>query len=289
MNDAECVTFLQWALPRLRLRWPGFRKVRRQVCRRIDRRRRELGLPDLAGYRAHLEINDEEWAVLDGLCRVTISRFYRDRGVYELLEREVTPELARRALARGETELRAWSAGCASGEEPYTLALMWELTLAPRYPGLAFTVLATDLDDAVLGRARAACFGPGSLKDLPDDWWRRGLVERDGLLCVRPEVRRLVTLRRHDVRTPAPDGPFDLVLCRNLAFTYFDPELQLEVARLLARSLRPGGALVVGAHETLPAAAEEFEPWQAAPSTYRRLARQADRPAMSTCLPPRSA
>ena len=268
MNDAGCVTFLQWALPQLRLRWPGFRKVRRQVCRRIERRRHELGLPDLAAYRAHLERHPEEWAVLDGLCHVTSSRFYRDRGVFELLEREVVPE-----LARGREELRAWSAGCASGEEAYTLALLWELALAPRYPGLDFSVLATDVDDAVLARARKACYGPGSLKDLPADWRRRGLAPRDGLLCVRPEIKSRVTVLPHDVRTPAPEGPFDLALCRNLAFTYFDPELQLEVARLLAASLRPGGALVVGAHESLPAGADDLEPWPDAPCVYRKRAK----------------
>jgi len=265
VSDAECVVFLQWALPQLGLRWPGFRKVRRQVCRRVARRVRELGLPDLAAYRAHLEAQPEEWAALDGLCRVTISRFYRDRGVFELLERDVVPE-----LTRGKAELRAWSAGCASGEEPYTLALMWELALAPRHPGLAFGVLATDVDDAVLARAREACYPPGSLRDLPEEWRRRGLAPRDGLLCVRPEVKRHVTIVRHDVRTPAPNGPFDLVLCRNLAFTYFAPELQLEVAGLLAGSLRPGGALVVGAHETLPAGAGDLEPWPGAPCVYRR-------------------
>jgi chemotaxis protein methyltransferase CheR len=207
----------------------------------------------------------EEWAAFDDLCHVTISRFYRDRGVFAALEREVVPE-----LARGRRELRAWSAGCASGEEAYTLALMWELALAPRFPGLRFSVLATDVDDAVLARAREACYGPGSLRDLPEGW-RRGLVEHDGLLCVRPEIKRRVAVSKHDVRAPAPGGPFDLVLCRNLAFTYFDSGLQLGVARLLAESLRPGGALVVGAHETLPEGAGDFEPWPEAPSVYRRL------------------
>jgi chemotaxis protein methyltransferase CheR len=68
------------------LRWQGFRKVRRQVCKRVDSRRRELGLPDVAGYRAHLEARPEEWAKLDQLCWIDISRFYRDRMVFQQLE-----------------------------------------------------------------------------------------------------------------------------------------------------------------------------------------------------------
>jgi chemotaxis protein methyltransferase CheR len=80
MSDSQCVVFLQWALPRLRVRWAGFRKVRRQVCRRVWRRARELGLADLVAYRAYLEEHPEEWALLDSMARITISRFYRDRG-----------------------------------------------------------------------------------------------------------------------------------------------------------------------------------------------------------------
>src|SRR6185295_20147796 len=123
----RCVELLQWALPRLGKRWQGFRNVRGQVCKRIARRARELGLADLEAYRAHLEAHDDEWPVLDALCRVTISRFYRDRAVFDRLRLEILPAFAERAAARGESVVRAWSAGCASGEEPYTLAMIWSL------------------------------------------------------------------------------------------------------------------------------------------------------------------
>lgn len=220
MSDDDCVVFLQWALPRLRMRWEGFRKPRRQVCRRIGRRLAELGL-DAACYRAYLEAHPEEWPVLDRLCRVTISRFYRDRGVWAVLE-ELAPEAV-------------WSAGCASGEEAYTAALVW--------PGAR--ILATDSDRALLARAREACYTASSLKELPEELRRVGFDGR----CVRAEVKRRVTVAEHDVREAPPDGPFDVVLCRNLVFTYFDEELQRDIAGRLLAALRPGGLLVVGAHE----------------------------------------
>ncbi len=91
MNDTECIDFLQWCLPRLRMRWAGFRKVRRQVCKRISRRMAELRLADADAYRAYLDANAGEWDALDALCRVTISRFYRDRGVYDAIRRRVLP------------------------------------------------------------------------------------------------------------------------------------------------------------------------------------------------------
>lgn len=120
MRDLDCVAFLQWALPQLRLRWVGFRKVRAQVCKRIDRRCRELGLPDGVAYRDYLVTHPTEWPIMASLCRISISRFYRDRAVFDQLAQVVLP-----VLASGETELRCWSLGYASGEEAYTLNLIW--------------------------------------------------------------------------------------------------------------------------------------------------------------------
>jgi chemotaxis protein methyltransferase CheR len=270
MTDADCVAFLQRVLPRLDLRWEGFRRVRRQVCRRLAARLRELGLADLAAYEAYLAAHPGEWPVLERLCRVTISRFGRDREVFAALAGAVLPELARAAVARGAGELRAWSAGCASGEEPYTLALLWQLELAPRYPGLELAVLATDLDDEVLERAMRRRYPASSLKELPEEWRRLAFVERNGAFELRPEPARCVTFARHDIREPPPPGAFDLVLCRNLAFTYFAPALQGRVARQLAGSLQAGGALVVGAHEALPEGVADFEPWPGVRCVYRR-------------------
>src|SRR5690242_19600070 len=158
MKDTQCVAFLQWALPRLGMRWAGFRKVRRQVCERLGWRLAELGLPDLDAYRALLEREPEEWVTLEALTHITISRFYRDRGVFGFLAAEVLPDLA----ASGR--VRAWSAGCASGEEAYTLSIMWELELAERFPSAKFAVLASDVEEAMLGLARRGCYGAGSLR-----------------------------------------------------------------------------------------------------------------------------
>jgi chemotaxis protein methyltransferase CheR len=123
-------------------------------------------------------------------------------------------------------------------------------------------VLATDVDPALLERARRACYPASSLRDLPP-----GLRERafeDG--CLRPEHREPVEFLRHDVREGAPDGPFDLVLCRNLVFTYFAEALQREVADDLLRSLRSGGVLVVGAREEV---SDGPEPWPSVRGVYR--------------------
>jgi chemotaxis protein methyltransferase CheR len=251
MTDAECVDFLQWALPRLGLRWQGFRKVRRQVCRRVSRRIAGLGLGEADTYRLYLEHNAQEWDALARLCRVAISRFWRDRSVFEALRDVVLPELC--------PAVSAWSAGCASDEEPYSLVL------AAAEACVEIHVLATDVDPVLLERARRACYPKSSLRDLPVNL--RAHAFEDG--CLRPEYREPVDFLRHDVRDGAPGGPFDLTLCRNLVFTYYADELQREIGRRLARSLRADGALVVGAHEALPDALDRLPPWPGARGVYR--------------------
>ncbi len=229
---------------------PGLRYV--YVGRRIRQRMEALDIETASGYRSRLAADAGERDALDGMCRITISRFLRDRAVWEHLRDVVLPRAARLAVIGGLQELRCWSAGCASGQEPYGIALLFLLAVAPAFPGLRLRVLATDVDDAVLERARRGCFAAGAVRALPADWLARAFESRGGELCLRPEFREAVELRREDLRRAMPDGPFQLVLCRNLAFTYFADELQRRVLDGIAARLEPEGFLVVGAHESLP-------------------------------------
>jgi chemotaxis protein methyltransferase CheR len=272
MPESSCIEFLQWALPRLSLAWPGFRRVRRQVCRRIGRRAQHLKLPDLRAYRAYVESHPEEWVVLDSFCWISISRLLRDRIVFDRLGAVVLRELAAAAAARGERDLRCWRAGCASGEEPYSLKILWMLELASRFPDLSLAVVATDIDEALLERARAARYRASSLRELPGAWVDKVFTRSDGLFEVRPEFRAGVEFLRQDVREEAPRGPFDLILCRNLVFTYFDASLRQETLERILRELRPGGALVIGLRERLPEGAAGLAGWESRLKIYRKSA-----------------
>lgn len=270
MKDEQCVLFLQWALPQLRMRWRGFRKVRKQVCKRVDRRLRGLSLAGVKEYQAYLEHHPDEWAQLDALCRITISRFYRDKAVFAVLEKEVLPSLARRTRERGDTNLRIWSAGCGSGEEPYTLAVIWAMELQPRFPDLSIEIVATDVDPDMMRRARDARYGYGSLKNLPESWRDRAFARADDAYRLEPEYRRNIEFLEQDIRKQQPEGPFDLVLCSNLAFTYFDDALQLMVLKRLVGAMHDGAALVIGAHEKLPEGAERLSMWFDRQQIYRK-------------------
>lgn len=264
--------FLQWALPRLSLRWAGFRKVRRQVCKRIQRRIRTIGLADTNAYRKLLQTDKEEWQVLDELCRITISRFFRDREVFDCLGSHVLPELARDRIAAGDAVLRVWSAGCGSGEEPYSLALLWDFQLKPEFPDLRFTVTATDSDAGLLQRADEACYPRGCLKELPDEWFKAAFEEVGVAYCLQSDCKRSVQFLHQDLRREFPDGPFTLILCRNFVFTYFDESLQRYMCGELIDALVPGGALVIGRKETLPENRGALNVWSEPCRVYRRSA-----------------
>lgn len=250
MRDEDCIAFLQWALPKLRLRWPGFRRVHGQVCKRLRRRLDELGLHALEQYRERLASDETEWAALDELCHITISRFYRDRHVFHVLGASILPELAGQAR-RENRAVRCWSAGCASGEEVYTLKILWNLDVQAALPHAMLEIIGTDADKVVLDRATTGCYSRGSLKDVPVHWLA-AFTPADHLLRVLDVHREGVVFSLQDIRFEVPSGPFDLILCRNLVFTYFEPQLQDAMLDRIDARLRAGGYLVVGTHEQLP-------------------------------------
>ena len=271
VTDSECVALLQWALPRLGLRWRGFRTVRGQVCKRIDRRMRALGIHEATAYQAYLDSDSDEWHVLDGLCTISISRFYRDHRVFDALGDTVLPTLAARSAMRAGATVQCWSAGCASGEEPYTLSLIWNQRIRLQVRHVILAVVATDLDATLLDRARAACYPRSSLRELPPAWIDAAFVRQNDTYCLRDPWKSCVEFRQQDIRTDQPAGPFDLVLCRNVAFTYFDEHAQQRVVSRLAERMTAEGFLVVGRHESLPSEAP-FVPYATALGIYRRTA-----------------
>jgi chemotaxis protein methyltransferase CheR len=268
MNDIEWVAFLQWALPQIRMRWPGFRKVRRQVCRRIAGRLQELHLADLSRYKAYLTEHPEEWEKMDSFCHITISHFYRDKSVFHFLQDVVLRELAKEA----ETDrLRFWCCGCAAGEEPYTLSLIWYQILKPYFPHLDLEIIATDSMDTMLNRALTCRYTKSSIKELPDKLLRAGFTPHKNWYTLKELYRVPVRYLKQDVRKEMPAGSFQLILCRYLVFTYFDEKLQTELLEKLMVRLAPGGALVLGKIDRLPYKTDNLEPWSEKDQIYRKV------------------
>ncbi len=261
MKDSECIQFLQWALPRLHMRWSGFRKVRTQVCKRIGRRMRELHIDSVADYQQYLEKHTGEWELLDSLSHITISRFYRDKAMFAFLEKDVLPVLARQAIDRGQKQLRVWTAGSSMGEEPYTIAIVWRLRLQSQFPELSLEVVASEIDANMIQRAKTARYLYSSIKNLPSDWRDQVFDKRGDLYTLKSEYCDDVRFIEQDVRREQPPGLFELVFCRNLVFTYFELEQQREILASMLNLVQRGGALVIGIHEDLPEESEGLSIW----------------------------
>jgi len=227
------------------------------VVGRLGRRLRELGLSAFGAYYRILAEGDEEERVrmLDCIC-TNETHFFREPRQFEFLERQVLPELAARAAAAGTSRrIRAWSAACSTGEEPYSLAM----TLLAHFPpssGWTLEILASDLSTRALDQARAGLWCIDKAKEIPERYLKvfmlRGRGPQEGVMKAGPEIRSLLRFQRvnlnHDCY-PVP-GPFDLIFCRNVLI-YFDVASKARVVNRLLDQLAPSGYLFVGHAESL--------------------------------------
>ncbi|MBD3335100.1 MAG: hypothetical protein GF355_06255 [Candidatus Eisenbacteria bacterium] len=242
--------------------WRGFRRKRRSLRSRIMKRMSELGLATLDAYRERIETDPRERARLHEILAVTVTRFFRDREEWLRLEGRFD-ELA------GGSQPVAWSVGCAGGEEPYTLSILWRRN-RPDAPPLS--ILATDIAASSLQRARKRRYDRGAVHSVPEEileeWFTR---LPDGRFELHAAAAEGIAFERRDLlRDPWPPGPFDLILCRNFVFTYLEDPLRCELGRMLVQRLRPGGLLMIGSNDRLPA--EELGLQRVEGVLYRRSA-----------------
>jgi chemotaxis protein methyltransferase CheR len=236
--------------------WLGTAKTA-LLCGRLYRRVRTLGLDSLASYYECVSQpeQDEERARMIDAITTNETRFFREPRQFEFLMEQVFP----RWQAGAERELRPrrlriWSAGCSSGEEPYTLAML----LAKHFPeerGWDVRILATDISHRVLDKARRGIYPMSRSAEIPKDllhtFMLRGTNEQEGNIKVRVEVQQMVDFRRVNVNQESvPDGPFDAVFCRNVLI-YFDAASKERAVRNLLHHLMPNGLLFVGHAENL--------------------------------------
>lgn len=228
----------------------------RCLRRRIAVRMRACGVHTYDAYAAHLADTPEEYERLRAALTINVTRFYRNPETWEYLRAAVLPELLRRTSGR----VRAWSAGCASGEEPYTIALVLAEACAALGRPEWFTgvrIDATDVDRESLERTRAARYGADALVDLPPPLRARWLQPDGAGWTVSEPLRRAVTVRPLDLgREPPPAPRYDLICCRNVVI-YFGRTVQEQLFERFADALAPGGYLVLGKVETLAGAARE--------------------------------
>lgn len=231
------------------------------VYSRLARRLRQLNVDSFRAYLDRVEADpDCEFTDFVNAITTNLTSFFRESHHFDALRDKVLPKLMK---ARDATRrLRIWSAGCSTGEEPYSLAMTVAETVS-QAPGWDVRILATDLDTNVLQHARAGIYAEDRIKQLPDavvnKWFRRGVGANEGKIKVVPELQRIITFNQLNLMESWPmRGPMDIIFCRNVVI-YFDKPTQTKLFERYADILSDDGYLFIGHSETLYRVTDRFE------------------------------
>jgi len=239
--------FLRDTAPLLGLQWRPFQ--RKGIKRKVEHWINQRGVSDFEEYLIRIKKDPAEQNHLSKILTVTISRFFRDQEVFSMIETSLIPTIIKN---RGKSDFKIWSIGCASGEEPYSLSILWTEKFEKIWPQIHLSILATDIDENLFERAREGRYKKSSLKEVPEDILKGYFRMDNGFYVLDPGIREKVKFRKHNIISEEPFLGMDLVFCRNLAFTYFSKESQMDVLKKIVGSLREKGYLVIGKDESLP-------------------------------------
>ncbi|GLI40104.1 PAS domain-containing protein [Geobacter hydrogenophilus] len=239
------------------------------LYRRIERRMGIHQIDSIAGYVRYIQANHQELELLFKEFLIGVTSFFRDPAAWESLKNEVIPELLTSHPEGGV--LRAWSAGCSTGEEAYSLAIIFKEVLEQIKPKAHFSlqVFATDLDRDAIDKARQGLFLPNIASDVSAERLNRYFVKDEDGYRIKKEIREMVTFATQNVITDPPFTKLDILICRNLLI-YLDVEMQKKLLPLFHYVLNPGGVLFLGSAETLGASAELFTAVSAKLRLFRR-------------------
>ena len=230
---------------------------RPSLLRRIEKRMRDAGVASYGEYLTRLQSDDEEFAQLFDTILINVTGFFRDPPAWEFVREEVVPKVLA-AKDAGE-QIRLWSAGCATGEEAYSLAMIFAEAVGDEGFADRVKIYATDIDERALSDARHGIFGADSLKDVPDDLRERYFERLDGRFAFSNDLRRAVIFGRNDLLVDPPISRIDLISTRN-TLMYFNPEVQRRILLNFHFALLPTGFLFLGRSETLLTRSSLFVP-----------------------------
>src|SRR5712691_5415746 len=230
---------------------------RATLARRIDKRRAAVGAGSYEEYEDYLEVHPDEFEHLFNVILINVTSFFRDPETFDFLRSDAIPALLK--SKRTYEPIRIWSAGCASGEECYSLAMLMAEALGESQYRERVKIYATDLDEAELVVARQASYTERQVQDVPAELRQKYFDANGDRWMFRKDLRRSVIFGRHDLLDDAPISRVDLLVCRN-TLMYFNLEAQAKIVSRFHYALREGGYLVLGRAEMLVNFADVFAP-----------------------------
>jgi two-component system, chemotaxis family, CheB/CheR fusion protein len=221
---------------------------RASLERRIQKRMQAVNLSQYHEYIDYLEVHPDEFFQLFNTILINLTGFFRDPEAWEVLAEQVIPRLATRETPEGQ--VRVWCAGCASGEEAYSAAMLLCEAMGATGFREGVKLYATDLDEEALIKARRATYTPKEMEGVPQELCQKYFEQTGGDYTFRNDLRRSLIFGRHDLIRDAPISRVDLLVCRNILM-YFNAETQQKVVSRLNFAIREGGYLFLGKAETL--------------------------------------
>jgi len=243
---------------------------RSTLMRRVQKRMQSVDVTDFASYQDYLEVHPDEFAELFNTILINVTSFFRDQGAWDFLRTQIVP-----AIIAGKgpaAPIRVWGAGCASGEEAYSVAMLLAEALGPEMFRARVKIYATDVDEDTLTEARSGSYSARDVENIPADLRAKYFEPAGERFIFNKELRRGVIFGRHDLLKDAPISRIDLLICRN-TLMYFNAEAQ---ERILARfhfALEEGGYLFLGKAETLLAHGGLFVPVEMPHRLFARSSR----------------
>ncbi len=238
-----------------------------------------VGVTGFAAYQDYLEVHPNEFATLFNIILINVTGFFRDPAAWDAVRTTALPQILAGKAPDGP--IRAWSAGCASGEEAYTIAMVLAEELGTEQFRERVKIYATDVDEDALNTARQAAYQERQVEGVPPELLTKYFEHLDGLYLFRKDLRRQVIFGRHDLINDAPISRIDLLTCRN-TLMYLNAETQARVLARLHFALNDGGFLLLGRAETLMAHGQSFVP----ADLKRRLSRKSSRGTLRDRLAP---
>jgi chemotaxis protein methyltransferase CheR len=236
------------------------------IKRRLLSRMRSTDNASYEEYLTYLKAHPAELESLRNALTINVTEFYRDNDVYETMKKDILP-----ALFRKKKRLRIWCAGCSTGEEPYSLAMIL-VDLMEENPGISARIFATDIDKIVLAKAQEGIYTQKAMIKLPETQILRHFTQLpEGNYQVTPDLKEMIRFRYHDLMSGTPVSRwFDLVICRNVTI-YFNEKQKDEQVKLFHESLVSGGFYIMGKTEYLGRQVEDlFTPYNSLQKIYTR-------------------
>ncbi len=252
------------------------------LLRRVQKRMAEVQVEGYADYIDYLEVHPSEYRPFFNTVLINLTSFFRDPDAWAGLAKSVLPKILEK---KKDQPIRVWSAGCASGEEAYTIAVLLAEAMGEEEFIRRVKIYGTDADEDALGQARLGSYDGRRFADLPAEFSGRYFEEANGRRTFRPDLRRSLIFGRHDLVQDAAISRVDLLVCRNVLI-YFNLETQAKILSRFHFALNPGGYLFLGKAETLLAHSDSFKAVDLKRRLFQRLASSSLRDRLLALAPP---